>query len=230
MKDNHQEDHTEVLPRSVAASLTDKEQVPPNIQDLTTGNAIPDGGPLPGIDLEALKISTDVSGFEAEEPEQQSVAIRKPHGNEYFYVHPDKGVWGISFLTVMDGQKNVYIVHPRIQSEIASDIRHSVLVPCLTRTGTVFLWPIPVPRNPGARSFGTGDTLSQVTKHAGQWIRVQWNSGAFRYVVTVAKAQQSGSFPMEVSDTLKEGMEGRVIDTTDHPVVKFLNGDSIDFA
>jgi hypothetical protein len=101
-----------------------------------------------------------------------------------------------------------------------------LLTTCITRQGTVFIWPVALPDVDGRRS-AWADTAHEAVKYAAEvWVRLVPDMGLGAYRVYRAEGQLSD--PIWPDKTFPELLEiaftHRVIDNPDHPIVRRLRG------
>jgi hypothetical protein len=73
--------------------------------------------------------------------------VREPKRNgEYFRTHPDRGLWLENLMLVdqEDFEKGVYPVGVKMVESLREFLKRCLLVPCITKKATIFIWPIPI--------------------------------------------------------------------------------------
>jgi hypothetical protein len=99
---------------------------------------------------------------------------------------------------------------------------------CISRAGTVFLWPVPLPTADGRLNSWHQSQRNAAELGENQWTRMRANMGAGSYDITVAPPGVSE--PRWPTETFAELLKiafgnGRLIDRLDHPVLKRLRGE-----
>jgi hypothetical protein len=73
--------------------------------------------------------------------------VREPKRNgEYFRTHPNRELWLENQMLVDadDFEKGVYPVAVQMVEPLREFLKRCLLVPCITKKGTIFIWPIPI--------------------------------------------------------------------------------------
>lgn len=160
-----------------------------------------------------------------------SVPVRKPGRQEFFRVHPDEQYrMDTAILEFGDGLDiTSYLVLPDVRPRLASDLRVVRLLTCISRAGTVFVWPCKLPHetaNDGARRWAAS-ALKAAEQAEHYWVKICGNRNVGAYDVFVAQGDlgepQWPAHPF--NELLRIAFEGRVIDSPDHEVIRRLNGE-----
>jgi len=156
------------------------------------------------------------------------VAVRKPHRQEFFRVHPAPEYRERVAILELREERETYIVAPDLAAELATEIRLVEMRVCISRPGTVFLWAVPLPTEDG-RSNAWHETAREAAELAEtKWVRMFSNMGAGCYDVAVAPDGISEPRWPEISfaELLKIAFgRGKLIDDFVHPVIKQLRGE-----
>ena len=116
------------------------------------------------------------------------VAVRKPHRQEFFRVHPAPEYRETVAILELREEREIYIVAAALAAELATEIRLVEMRVCISRSGIVFLWAVPLPVEDG-RSNAWHVTASEAAELAeAKWVRMSSNMGAGCYDVAVARA------------------------------------------
>jgi hypothetical protein len=177
------------------------------------------------IDLQALVLPQDFGAMVGLEEEPAKPTLGRPPKQTFFSVNPDESARisvGV-FKDELDGES--YIVAPTMFDELAGEFAPKILVPCITRQGATYYWPIRLAGSDGRLDPWNESAIRIVNKHAGQWIRVVSHQDVGAYgVITATGHFDPPEWPASSEDLLKRALEGRVIDSIDHPVVQRLRG------
>jgi hypothetical protein len=189
-------------------------------------SAVPDGLADP-FDPAALRID---AGMEiATEKVLTAVPVRKPRRDEFFRVHPEDG-FTLDVLAVErddDMDRETYIVMPACADAVAEVARKVRLFTCISKRGTVFLWPakLPVEGSAGRRYSETALRIAGEAKIL--WVRMWGDRALGGYAMVRAKGNlEEPKWPdKEFRELLRIAFEDRIIDRPDHPLIRELAGD-----
>jgi hypothetical protein len=152
------------------------------------------------------------------------IPVRKPNRQEYFLVHR-QFVLATTVFTDKE-ERESYLVTPAMRGALVGEARAVLLVPAITRQNVLIIWPVPLPSEDGRRNRWT-DT-AQEAMHLAQekWVRLVPDMGLGAYRIYLAEGQLSDPiWPDKAFEELLEiAFKDRVIDTSDHPVVRRLRG------
>ncbi len=155
------------------------------------------------------------------------LSVRKPNRQEFVQTHPDDGFRIPMAILDLKTEGEIYAVKPEIAAIIPGETRPVMLTLSINRQGTIFLWPVPLPRQDG-RELAWHVTARQAAERAREkWIRVIANMSAGAYDVFEANADVAT--PEWPEHSLAKLLEiafgnGRLIDREDHPVLQQLLG------
>jgi hypothetical protein len=179
------------------------------------------------FDPAALRISGD-----AEIPTERvltAVPVRKPKRDGFFRVHGGEDFTMDALVVERDDDLDweVYVVAPRCADAVLEVARRVRLFTCISKRGTVFLWPckLPVESSSGRRY---AETALKIAQHAETlWVRMWGDRSLGGYTMVKAKGNlEEPKWPDKTfRELLRIAFEGRIIDRPDHPLIRELNGD-----
>jgi hypothetical protein len=177
--------------------------------------------------LDKLRLTPDASAFSTTK-HLLHVPVRKPRPSEFFRVNPDAGMSLTTIAYRDEIEREHYLVLPDAQDLLVGFSRPVNIVTCISRQGTIFLWPVPMPNEDGGR----GNNAWQITARAAaelaisQWVRMQADMAAGCYqVVTAVAALSEPVWPQKsFAELLRLGFSKRIISSPDHPVIRQLLG------
>lgn len=155
-----------------------------------------------------------------------TVDVKRPHKQTFVRVHPVETYRRNVGLIHLEEDGNFYAVAPNLIGELGDVMVPVTVFTAVTRQGTVFLWPVPLPGADG-KSHGSWDSQRMAAERATrQWLRIQWNKEAGAYDVFLApNLNEEPAWPdMAFNELLKLAFRGRLIDSTDHLVIRKLKG------
>jgi hypothetical protein len=125
--------------------------------------------------------------------------------------------------------REIYLVAPALWPALASEPTFSprLLVTAVNRQGTLFLWPIKLPRPDGRIDLWSQSALDAAREAESRWVRVTANMDLGAYDITVATGPLPGpNWPDPTfQQIIKIAFRDRMIDTWDHPVLRKLRGE-----
>jgi hypothetical protein len=155
------------------------------------------------------------------------VPIRKPNRQEYFRARPDAEYRMNVAIIELKEERETYVVAPDVAAALPGETRVVDLRLCVTRTGSMYLWAVPLPP-PDGRENAWHKTAREAAEIAEtKWVRMAANMGAGCYdVFTAPEALSAPRWPEEsFPDLLRVAFGGgRLIDSIEHPVIKRLMG------
>lgn len=183
--------------------------------------------PIDPFDPAALRITGDIEI--ATEKVLTAVPVRKPKRDEFFRVHPGEDYTMDALVVERDDDLDheTYIVTPSCVDAVFEVARRVRLFTCISKRGTVFLWPakLPVEANSGRRYSETALKIAQEAKTL--WVRMWGDRNLGAYMMVRAKANlEEPKWPDKTfRELLRVAFENQIIDRPDHPVIRELNGD-----
>jgi hypothetical protein len=180
------------------------------------------------FDPEALRVNSAVD-FEVEHV-LTTVPVRKPKRTEFFRVHPGPDYVVDMHLLERDTgmEKESYLVTPEVKHLVVSELRPVRLFTAISKHGTVFLWPVKLPRDENDNLRRISDSALQGAEQARTlWTKVVWNGPVGAYELFKAKGDLGEpQWPDKVyRDLIEIAFRGNVIDRADHEVIRELSGE-----
>lgn len=179
------------------------------------------------FDPAALRIDPALGGDLGVKKALLHVPVRKPNRQEFFRTNLNPEYKLQMAILELKEEREIYAVIPTIAAELLGETRSVEMRLCINRTGSVFLWPVPLP-TPDGRENAWHQTARKAAENAeASWIRMGANMGAGCYDVVIAP--EGLSDPQWPESTLKDLLQiafgnGRLIDRADHPVIQRLRG------
>jgi hypothetical protein len=114
------------------------------------------------------------------------VPVGKAGKQEYFRIHPSQEYRIPMAILELKEQREVYAVSPAVATALPGETRIVELRTCITRSGNVFLWPVPLPSADG-RELPWHTTAREAAERAEtNWVRMVANMSAGHYDIWVA--------------------------------------------
>ena len=175
------------------------------------------------FDLAALRVSQDLKP--STRPDFGFIRLGKPNPRVFIrtFLVPEQTE---TYWLLMDAEKELYAVTQTLAIELGSDAYPVCLVPYVTRDPVAGIWPIKVGRS-GAKPNSWNVSAYQAACTAKEnWVRVQSNMTMGCYDTKIATGTfEEPLLPDESYDELVgRALDGRVIESTGHPVIQKLLG------
>ena len=145
--------------------------------------------PFDPSNLAKMKLSQDFAGMTSVKPMITSVAVRKPHKQEFVRVRPG-AEWRFKTGCFVDKDtREVYMVTPELWSAMPGDVTPTALVLTVSRNSPVpFLWPLTLPSSDGRPNRWHESGIEAARLAESQWLRSVADMSAGCYVPYVAAA------------------------------------------
>lgn len=153
------------------------------------------------------------------------IEIRKPADNDYFQRHPDPDYSHKFRLLHMKDLNEYYLVDKSLHASLMAELQVFDLVTCVTRAGTVFLWPVRLSDRRGNKDVWVLAMRQALDIADGHWVRMVSRPGENGYEVRESKYADPPQFPaMTFQELVNLAFRDFQIHDLDHPVVKMLQG------
>jgi hypothetical protein len=173
------------------------------------------------------KLRLDPSQLEAAVKVPITLQCKKPPRHEFIRVHP-KIELSVGALELKDDNEGFYLVTPAMASTLGEEIKSFCLRPYINRGGTLRLWPIRLPDSDGRVNEWHRSAAIAASIAMKRWIRVTSNRSLGGYecfeAVNQPPAPDWPELDLQQMLHLAFQSQGRIIESTDHPVVKQLLG------
>src|SRR4051795_5839863 len=141
-------------------------------------------------DLAALRLDSTTTASGVVEV-LTHVPVRKPSRHEFFRIHPDPDYNLDTTVFIDKEERETYLVAPGMRAALVGEAKPVLLATCITRQGTVFIWPVALPDADGRRN-AWADTAHEAAKHAAEfWVRLVPDMSLSAYRIYEAEGQLS---------------------------------------
>jgi len=153
-----------------------------------------------------------------------TIVARKPNKFEWITSRRDPEYHFTAKVYDHKPTGKVYLVHPTIQAEIANELTTRLIVPCITRTEVLFLWPVPLPTE--RENAWTTSALDAMRRAMDGWVRLVPNLPAMSYDVQAPFVElPAPTWPdMTIEQMISAAFTHYTIDSLDHPRIKDIRG------
>jgi hypothetical protein len=157
------------------------------------------------------------------------VPVRRPNGHTFVRVHPSKDYRFPVDLIELPEEEETYLIYNNEVAAALDEVRKpSMLYTAINRQGTVFLWPVKLPRgNKKVVAWHTSATEA-AEKAMKVWVRINADMNLGAYKITTAR----GAIPdpegpnLTFEELLRVAFRDRLVDTLTHPLVRRYLGDT----
>lgn len=170
--------------------------------------------------LDDIKVSGDaIDGIKAAQV-ITSLPVGKPPRSAFFRTHPDAAFWIPLAILDLEETRETFLVLPSAMIHTMGLARPCQIVPYITLTGHVGLWPIKMGAN--AWNDSARDAAARAKDN---WVRLATGQG--QYDIFVAQGElPSPTWPnLTAQEYLKAGFKHRLIRDNTHEVVRKLAGE-----
>lgn len=189
-----------------------------------------EGGKNTGpLDPDKLRLSQDFRAMGGVKKHLMTVPVRKPTKEEWVRIHPELGYRLETFILELKDRREIYVIERSLWCDLATEstVSPRVLYTAINRQGTLFLWPVRLPREDGSadswnESLGEAAQMAMV-----EWVRVQANMSLGGYdVFSAVSSLPVPQWPeLSFREILNVAFKNAIIDTLDHPVLRQLRGE-----
>ena len=179
------------------------------------------------IDVKDLRLSQDFGAMAGVKKRIMTVPVRKPNRQDFVRVHPGEDWLLQTAVLELKEDREHYLVLKEMWSEIPGEIVPKLLVTAINRQNVVFIWPIRLPGEDGRIDNWNLSALEAAEHAKGKWVRVAANMSLGGYDVYEATGELPEPVWPEITfqELVNIAFKGRLIDSTDHPVLKRLSGE-----
>lgn len=176
--------------------------------------------------LTTIRLSQDFAEVVGVEKVLLTVPIRKPNRDEFFRVHPDPSNRIDTLIVELKTERELCVVLPAVASVVAEFTDPVRLFLCVSRQGTVFLWPAKLPKGDRRGDDWRKSALEAAGLAERHWIRISadMHLGAYQPFRSQADLGEPKWPDKSFAEILKIAVRDRIVDTVDHPLVRQLLG------
>jgi hypothetical protein len=185
------------------------------------------GGPPNPFDPDALRLDQSFAEKVGVKKLLTTVPVRRPNRQDFVRVHPDPG-YRLSPAGIIElkEDRETYLVVPSMAEDLHGEFVAATLFTAITRQGVLFIWPVKLPGPDGKYNQWHQSAAEAVERAMTRWIRMTSNMNLGAYEISEA----TGNWPepewpdLPFQEILRIAFRGRIVDTTDHALVRRLKG------
>jgi hypothetical protein len=158
------------------------------------------------------------------------IRIGKPKKSSFFRSHADPAYrLPVNIIEYDSGMmKEEFLVMPTVTEALVEETKPKLLVLCVDKMGTPFLWLAPRQAEDGFQRTNLWNTsaLEALRLSETKWVRMSANMAEGAYTIHTSSSDSAPDWPdLQLNELIKLGFgEERVIRDMNHPVVKRLLG------
>ena len=158
------------------------------------------------------------------------IRIGKPKKSSFFRSHADPTYrLPVNIIEYDSGMmKEEFLVMPTVTEALVEEAKPQLLVLCVDKMGTPFLWLAPRQAEDGFQRTNLWNTsaLEALKLSETKWVRMSANMAEGAYTIHTSSSDSAPDWPdLRLNELIKLGFgEERVIRDMNHPVVKRLLG------
>lgn len=189
----------------------------------TDNNQIEDRDPF--SDLDQFRANPDEEAIAVRKVITR-VPVRKPGNQEFFRVHDDERFRMDSRVLELKEERETYFVSRALLGEVIDETRLVRIYTVISKAGSVFLWPVPLPGPDGRRNGWHDSAHAAAATAIHNWTRIKADMEAGQYETSIAVAAlPEPVWPyLKFDDLIRLAFKDRIIDDGDHPVIRRLRG------
>jgi hypothetical protein len=151
-----------------------------------------------------------------------TVPVGKPTKDRFFRTHESDNWVYPTWILENKATGETYIVSEEVASVLGDLVRAVELYTAIDRQNNVFFIPIPLPGPNGVRNHWHESLLQAVLRARLVWLRITANKdlGGYDIFEATAKLPEPIWPDITIDELLAIAFRGRIITTTDHPVVQ----------
>ena len=157
------------------------------------------------------------------------VPVRRPNGHTFVRVHPGRDYRFPVDLIELPDEEETYLIYSNEVAAALDEVRKPcMLYTAITRQGTVFLWPVKLPRgNKKLVAWHTSATEAAETAMK-FWVRINADMEVGAYKITVARGViPDPEWPnLTFEELLRIAFQDRLVNSLTHPLVRRYLGDA----
>lgn len=185
--------------------------------------------PINRFNLESLRISQDFAENLGATKLFTSCPVRKPRNQDWVRVCPDPAyqLIGTALLELKEDREQ-YLVMPDMIADLLGEWSPYSLFLAINRQNTLFIWPTRLPGIDGKDMEWFRSGREAAERAMTRWMRLvaKMDLGAYEMQEASAAFGEPIWPTMPFEDILAVAFRDRVIDRSDHPVVKRIRGEA----
>jgi hypothetical protein len=157
------------------------------------------------------------------------VPVRRPSGHTFIRVHPSQDYRFPVDLIELPEEEETYLIYSNDVAAAPDEVRKPcMLYTAITRQGTVFLWPVKLPRGTKKLVAWHTSATEAAEKAIREWVRINADMGLGAYKITVARgAIPDPEWPnLTFEELLTIAFRDRLVSSLTHPLVRRYLGDT----
>lgn len=178
------------------------------------------------LDISSMRLDQNFVNSVDGEKVTTTIPVRKPNKQEFIRTHSNAEYWfGIGIIEDEE-LGDIYAVNNVMQQALISEWRAVILVPTMSRQGTLFLWPIKIPGEDGRTNTWNTSSMQAAILAKDKWARVMSNMSLKAYETYVSSTPlPEPVWPdLTIEDMIDVAFEGKIITSVEHPFVQKLQG------
>jgi hypothetical protein len=172
-----------------------------------------------------LRLSQDFENMTDVTKLVTSVSVGRPNKQTFFRIHPEwQAVYPV-FEKKQDFKSEFFIVDTKAVPELASEVTPRLIVPLITRDGSLYVWPLRIGTPEKEVDLAARSAYAAMQKAKSSWVRLNWKGREFECFVAKGELPEPEWPGITFDEMLNLAFAGQVIDNANHQVVKALNGE-----
>jgi hypothetical protein len=155
-----------------------------------------------------------------------TVPVRKPNPQDFVRVHADPEYRAALATIELKDDREFYLVPPAVARELPGEFVMATVYTAINRQGIVHLWPVRLPASEGRILEWHRSAAEAAELAMRRWVRIKANMslGAYEIFEAVGTIPDPEWPDLPFQELLRIGFRDRLVNHTDHAVVKRLRG------
>jgi hypothetical protein len=177
-------------------------------------------------DLAKLRVSQDFLETTNVKKLITTVPVRKPGNQDFVRVHPLPAYRALMAFLELKDDRETYVVDLGAVPDLQHECFVANLFTAITRTGVLFVWPVRVPATDGRTNDWHTSAAAAAEQAMTKWVRIRANMSLRAYEIFLAGDPiPDPEWPdLPFSEIYRTAFKDRLINTSNHPVIRRLRG------
>ncbi len=183
------------------------------------------------LELEKFRLNQNFNSNIGVKKQLTTVPVRKPNKSAFNRVKESNDEFGAYECFVLEtkdtGSDETYLVVPEIAEEIMHELTAKRLYLAIDKQNNIFIWPVKLPDESGKLDHWNESAHVGAAYATKQWVRISANKSLGAYdILTATGNLKDPDWPdLSFEEILNIAFKGKIIDSTEHPVLKRLRGE-----
>jgi hypothetical protein len=178
-------------------------------------------------DLSKLRLDQSYADSAGVKKLLTTVPVGKPSPQDWIRVHPDPR-YRLTPAAIIDlkEDREAYLLTPNVAPELPGEFKVVTLFTAINRQGVLRVWHIPLPGPDGKYNEWHRSAAEAAERAMSRWVRVKANmslgaNDIFEAIGDIPDPEWPG---MSFEEILQVAFRDKIVDKSDHPLIRRLRG------